>query len=178
MLEGQEAWGVNESKDATSYLVLTLKLRLNLVKYSNTKKNIFVSSMLSSPHMLSHLARFCLICGTSLEEGVVSPLEHILTSSCFVNTENKENGKTGLEVRLHPEPQETQRGGALDDVEWSDREESQSQEEDPLFNDNWTQRRDEKPAKKFMNDIARERHCCLECPAFFYSPASLEQHHR
>ena len=127
--------------------------------------------------MLSHLVRFCLICGTSLEEGVVSPLEHILTSSCFVNTENKENGKTGLEVRLHPEQQETQRGGALDDVEWSDREESQ-EEGDPLFNDNWTQRRDEKPAKKFMNDIARERHCCSECPAFFYSPASLEQHHR
>ena len=107
MLEGQEAWGVNESKDATSYLVLTLKLRLNLVKYSNTKKkhfcffNVFKSSR--------HLARFCLICGTSLEEGVVSPLEHILTSSCFVNTENKENGKTGLEVRLHPEQQENQR---------------------------------------------------------------------
>ena len=38
MLEVQEAWDVNESKDATSYLVLTLKLRLNLVKYFNTKK--------------------------------------------------------------------------------------------------------------------------------------------
>ena len=175
MLEGQEAWGVNESKDATSYLVLTLKLRLNLVKYSNTKKHFCFFHVFKSSH-ISHLARFCLICGTSLEEGVVSPLEHILTSSCFVNTENKENGKTGLEVRLHPEQQENQREGALDDVEWSDREESQ--EEDPLFNDNWSQRRDGKPAKKFMNDIARERHCCSECPAFFYSPASLEQHHR
>ena len=45
MLEGQEAWDVNESKDATSYLVLTLKLRLNLVKYSNTKKKLRVAGV-------------------------------------------------------------------------------------------------------------------------------------
>ena len=55
MLEGQEAWGVNESKDATSYLVLTLKLRLNLVKYSNTKSSHVMSSCQVLPYLRDQL---------------------------------------------------------------------------------------------------------------------------
>ena len=117
-----------------------------------------------------HIFRFCLFCGKSLHEG---PLDHILTSSCFVKTEKGENGS--LEVQLHPEP--NQKSGTLNDTGWSD-EEGKEEDKDTLLGDGLSGSKDSKPTKKFMNEIARERHCCSECPAFFHSSVSLDQHHR
>ena len=172
MLEGEEgSWGLDEAEEASSYLVLTLRLRLNLVRYFPFTDSDFpiLQKEDFQPYLVDNIqpSRFCLICGKSLHEGLVSPLDHILTSSCFVNTER---GKTTLEVQLHPEQKQNQKNGILNDGDWSDKEcEEEGRDES---------KEDAKPAKKLMNGIARERHCCSECPAFFHSPVSLDQHHR
>ena len=83
-----------------------------------------------------------------------------------------------MEVQLHPEQKENQKSGFLNDGDWSDKECEDEGKEMFLDEHSSESKLDAKPAKKFMNEIARERHCCPECPAFFHSPAGLDQHHR
>ena len=167
MLEVEEGSRVvDEAEEASSYLVLTLKLRLNLVRFHRLRKIEFQPHTRFVDNIKS--SRFCLICGKSLHEGLVSPLDHILTSPCFANNEK---GKATFEVQLHPEKKQNQKNGIFNDGDWSNKECA----EDMFLDES---KEDAKPAKKFMNEIARERHCCSECPAFFHSPLSLDQHHR
>ena len=163
-----------DTADQNAYsVILSLKIHLNLVNY-------------------------CLICGTSLKEEIasnsnslVTPLNHILSSTCFVKT----NGSPGVkEIQLFQDGNENttevnfadknkaekdnqdNRHVLMADADekesWSDDEEDWG---DP-FDDSFQSQEEEQKKNKFMKDFAQTRFNCDKCEAFFPSSDCLQWH--
>eukprot|EP00092_Neocalanus_flemingeri_P107135 GFUD01137502.1.p1 GENE.GFUD01137502.1~~GFUD01137502.1.p1 ORF type:complete len:167 (-),score=44.26 GFUD01137502.1:51-551(-) len=136
------------------------------------------------------LVNFCLICGTSLKEedssNLVTPLNHILSSPCFI----KNNGSSGVkdiqlfqggnehqtEVSLadqsKPEKSSQKNKHVIEKEDWSDDDEDWREP----FDDNFDGQDETEKKTKFINDLTLARFNCDKCDYYCHSRGGLWNH--
>ena len=159
-----------EPSDQQAYsVVLSLKIHLNLVNY-------------------------CLICGTSLKEGLhsnssnlVNPLNHILSSPCFLKNNGAfgvkdiqlfQDGNENTEVNMFGDKIDIKENQNFVTTDLDEKENCSDTEEE--WGDTFEElieNQDENETKgKTMRELALPKYNCEKCEAFFPSNDSLRWH--